>query len=227
MLANQLARAACACCIIDRHSGPAQQTRRIGVQAPHAGDLRQARHRPTRRWRSASAARRELWAQGRLTARIPSATCGKAMSPFPFIFMLGQDDNERIMGEQLRELGVDVQWNTELVGLEQQRDMVDATLKQPDGTSALVRAAWVGGLRRRAQRGARADGIDFPGAPYEHVFFVADIEATGDMVPTSSTSTCGRTAFHLFFPMRGKDHWRVVGILPPELRGRDDSTSRT
>ena len=28
--------------------------------------------------------------------------------------MLGQDDNERIMGEKLRELGVDVEWNTEL-----------------------------------------------------------------------------------------------------------------
>ena len=31
-----------------------------------------------------------------------------------------------------------------------------------------------------------------------------------------------RDGFHLFFPMRGKDHWRIVGILPPELRGRDD-----
>jgi hypothetical protein len=28
--------------------------------------------------------------------------------------------------------------------------------------------------------------------------------------------------FHLFFPMRGQDHWRVVGILPPELRERDE-----
>ena len=30
--------------------------------------------------------------------------------------------------------------------------------------------------------------------------------------------------FHLFFPMRGADHWRVVGILPQELRGREDLT---
>ena len=27
------------------------------------------------------------------------------------------------------------------------------------------------------------NGIGFPGAPYDHVFFVADTEATGPMVP--------------------------------------------
>jgi hypothetical protein len=31
-----------------------------------------------------------------------------------------------------------------------------------------------------------------------------------------------RSGFHLFFPMRGEDHWRAVGIVPPELRARDD-----
>ncbi len=30
--------------------------------------------------------------------------------------------------------------------------------------------------------------------------------------------------FHLFFPMRGTDHWRIVGILPPSLRDRSDVT---
>src|SRR5262249_50571774 len=26
--------------------------------------------------------------------------------------------------------------------------------------------------------------------------------------------------FHLLFPMRGKDHWRIAGILPPRLRNK-------
>ena len=33
------------------------------------------------------------------------------------------------MGDKLRELGVSVQWNTELVGLAQDADKVEATLK--------------------------------------------------------------------------------------------------
>ena len=45
---------------------------------------------------------------------------------------------------------------------------------------------------------------------------------TEPMVPDEINVDSWREGFHLFFPMRGSDHWRVVGILPPELRGRDD-----
>ena len=31
-----------------------------------------------------------------------------------------------------------------------------------------------------------------------------------------------RDGFHLFFPMRGRDRWRAIGILPKALRNRDD-----
>ena len=68
------------------------------------------------------------------------------------------------------------------------------------------------------------NGITFPGAPYEHVFFVADMEATGSMVPDEVNVYLWREGFHLLFPMRGKDHWRIVGILPPALRDRKDVT---
>ena len=68
------------------------------------------------------------------------------------------------------------------------------------------------------------NGIAFPGAPYEHVFFVADTEATGPMVPDELNVYLWHSGFHLFFPMRGENHWRVVGILPAELRDRGDLT---
>jgi 2-polyprenyl-6-methoxyphenol hydroxylase-like FAD-dependent oxidoreductase len=31
-----------------------------------------------------------------------------------------------------------------------------------------------------------------------------------------------RRGFHLFFPMRGRHRWRVIGILPPHLRDKPD-----
>src|SRR5205085_1351416 len=65
-------------------------------------------------------------------------------------------------------------------------------------------------------------GIDFPGAPYEHVFFVADVKATGSMVPDEVNVYLWKDGFHLLFPMRGADHWRIVGILPAALRGKED-----
>ena len=117
-----------------------------------------------------------------------------------------------------------VQWNTELVGLAQEADQVTATLKQPDGTMREITAAWVAGCDGAHSAVRELNGIAFQGAPYEHVFFVADTQVTGPMVPDELNVYLWREGFHLFFPMRGTDHWRVVGIVPPELRGRTDLT---
>jgi 2-polyprenyl-6-methoxyphenol hydroxylase-like FAD-dependent oxidoreductase len=222
MLANQLARRGIYAMIVDRHSGPAQQSRAMAVQArtleiySKMGIIDQALALGAR----GTAA--NMWASGQLTARIPIGDIGKSLSPFPFILMLGQDDNERIMGEKLRSQGVDVQWNTELIAFEQQPDHVAVTLKQPDGSTRKLSTSWVAGCDGSHSCVREMSGITFPGAPYEHVFFVADTEATGSMKPDELNVYLWRDGFHLFFPMRGKNRWRVIGILPENMRNRAD-----
>ena len=66
------------------------------------------------------------------------------------------------------------------------------------------------------------NGIGFPGAPYRQTFFVADTEARGEMKPAELNVYLWRDGFHLFFPMRGENRWRVIGILPKSLRERAD-----
>jgi 2-polyprenyl-6-methoxyphenol hydroxylase-like FAD-dependent oxidoreductase len=222
MLANQLVRRGVRVLIIDRHSGPAQQTRALGVQARTLEIYAQLGivDRALELGKRATGA--NLWAQGRRLARIPLGEAGAPLTPYPYILILGQDDNEKIMGEKLHELGGAVEWETELVGLEQQRDSVRATLKMPDGSSRTITAAWVGGCDGAHSSVRELNGITFPGAPYEHVFFVADTEATGSMVPDEVNVYLWRNGFHLLFPMRGTDHWRIVGIVPEELRDRHD-----
>ena len=221
MLANQLVRRGVRVMIVDRHSGPSLQTRALGVQArtmeiyAQLGIVDQALELGKRGTGA------NLWAQGRKMARVPLGNVGKDVTPYPYILVLGQDDNERIMGDKLRELGTSVQWETELVDLEQGADQVKATLRAPDGTKREVAAAWVAGCDGAHSAVRELNGIAFPGAPYEHVFFVADVEATGSMVADEINVYLWRDGFHLLFPMRGKDHWRIVGILSPELRGRD------
>ena len=51
---------------------------------------------------------------------------------------------------------------------------------------------------------------------------MADTEATGPMKPGELNVYMWQDGFHLFFPMRGKDRWRVIGILPKALRARTD-----
>src|SRR5689334_18567525 len=222
MLANQLGRRGVRTMIIDRHSGPAQQTRAMAV---HARTL-EIYSKLGIAERSLELGRRgngaNMWVEGKQAARIPLGDIGRSVSPFPFVLMLGQDDNERIMGEHLRNWGIDVQWTTELIAFEQETGCVAATLKLPNGSTRMVTAAYVAGCDGGRSAVRELSRITFPGAPYEHVFFVADTEATGAMVPEELNVYLWRDGFHLFFPMRGKDRWRVIGILPKKLRGRDD-----
>jgi 2-polyprenyl-6-methoxyphenol hydroxylase-like FAD-dependent oxidoreductase len=224
MLANQLGRRGVRALIIDRHAGPSLQTRALGVQArtleiyAHLGIVEQALELGKR------ATGANMWVQGRRAARIPFGDTGRGLSPYPFLLILGQDDNERLLGDALRDQGMAVEWNTELVGLAQESGQVKAKVKRPDGTIAEVTAAWVAGCDGAHGAVRELSGIAFEGAPYEHVFFVADTQMTGSMVPDEVNIYLWREGFHLFFPMRGTDHWRLVGILPPDMRGRDDLT---
>ena len=162
MLANQLVRRGVRVLIIDRHPGPSLQTRALGVQArtmeiyAQLGIIGRALELGKRGTGA------NLWAQGRRMAHVPLGDAGRSVTPYPFILILGQDDNERIMGEKLSELGVTVQWNTELIDFSQHADHVVATLKTPDGGNAHPHRRLHRRLRRRAQRGAQAFEHRFP-----------------------------------------------------------------
>jgi 2-polyprenyl-6-methoxyphenol hydroxylase-like FAD-dependent oxidoreductase len=210
--------------ILDRHAGPSVQTRALGVQARTLEIYSQLGivERALELGKRATGA--NMWAEGRRTARVPLGDIGRDMSPYPFILILGQDDTERLLGERLHRWDMAIEWNTELVGLAQGADQVTAKLKQPDGTIREVTAAWVAGCDGARSAVRELNGITFQGAPYEHVFFVADTQMTGPMVPDELNIYFWRDGFHLFFPMRGTDHWRIVGIVPPALRGTDDQT---
>src|SRR3979490_2790234 len=134
MLANQLVRRGVRMLIIDRHAGPSLETRALGVQArtleiySHLGIVDRALELGKRSTGG------NIWADGQRRARVGLSDAGDKVTPYPFLLILGQDDNERIMGDHLRELGSTVQWNMELVSLTQQADSVTAVLKLPDGS---------------------------------------------------------------------------------------------
>lgn len=221
MLGNQLGRRGTRAVIIDRSPGPSIQTKALGVQArtleiySRLGIADRALELGQR------ATGANMWVEGRRVARVPLGDIGRDLSPYPFLLILGQDDNERLLGERLADWGMEVHWDTELVGLEQHAGHVTATLKCAGGSTCEIQARWVAGCDGAHSAVRNLSGIVFPGARYEHVFFVADTTVTGPIVPDELNIYLWRNGFHLFFPMRGEDHWRVVGIVPRELRARD------
>src|SRR6188472_4030947 len=92
MLANQLTRRGVRPTVIDRHSGPAQQSRAMAVHArtieiyAKLGIAARAVERGTQ----GNGA--NLWVGGKRKARVPLEEMGKDLSPFPYVLMLGQDE---------------------------------------------------------------------------------------------------------------------------------------
>ena len=133
MLANQLARRGIRLMIIDRHAGPARETRALGVQArtleiyQHLGIVDAA-------LALGKAPSRQLLGPGEARGPHPPGRYRAWTRVLSLPAHPGQDDNERLLGENLRTLGREVQWNTELVGLAQDAEASTATLKQPDGS---------------------------------------------------------------------------------------------
>src|SRR3954468_4677526 len=88
MLANQLARRGVRALIVDRHAGPALETRALGVQArtleiyAHLGLVEAALGLGKR------AAAANMWARGRRAARLPLGDIGRGLSPYPFLLIL-------------------------------------------------------------------------------------------------------------------------------------------
>ena len=90
MLANQLVRHGVRPMIIDRHPGPARETRALGVQArtleiyQHLGIADAALALGKR------ATGANLWAEGHLSARIPLGDIGRGRAPIPSCSFLGR-----------------------------------------------------------------------------------------------------------------------------------------
>src|SRR5438093_12705536 len=114
MLANQLVRRGVRVRIIDRHAGPARESRALGVQArtleiySHLGIAEQA----VALGKRADGA--VLWAEGRRAARVPLGDIGRDVSPYPYLLVLVQEDKEILQCEARSERGLVGRWSDRL-----------------------------------------------------------------------------------------------------------------
>src|ERR1700737_4676258 len=120
-----------------------------------------------------------LWVAGRRAAHAVFGDMGVGLSPFPYALIFPQDEHERLLIDRLAEAGVTIERRTELVGFESANDSVIAHIREHDGTEATCTAAYIAGCDGAHSTVREALGIGFPGGTYEHLFYVADVGASG------------------------------------------------
>ena len=166
-----------------------------------------------------------LWVAGKKAARALFGDMGAGLSPFPYALIFPQDEHERLLIDRLEEVGVQVERQTELLSFEDAGDRVLGRLKRAGGTPETCEAAYIAGCDGAHSRVREALQIGFPGGVYNHLFYVADVEASGATVNGELHVALDRTDFLAVFPLKGEGRARLVGTVREESAQQQDNLS--
>jgi 2-polyprenyl-6-methoxyphenol hydroxylase-like FAD-dependent oxidoreductase len=109
-----------------------------------------------------------------------------------------------------------LQRRTALVEFAQAPDRVRIRLKHASGEEETCEAAYVAGCDGAHSRVREVLGVGFPGGTYSHVFYVADVVASGPVINDELHVALDDADFLGIFPLKGGRTGRLIGTVPAE-----------
>ena len=163
-----------------------------------------------------------IWVDGKKRAHARFGAMGKGQSPFPYFTIYPQDEHEKMLIAKLAAVGIQVEREVELVGLDEDRDhFVTARLRDAKGNESRSRCAFLAGCDGAHSFVREATKAGFPGGTYEHVFYVADVEASGPVANGMLHVSLDAADFLAVFPLKEDGHVRLVGTVHNQAAQRD------
>jgi 2-polyprenyl-6-methoxyphenol hydroxylase-like FAD-dependent oxidoreductase len=217
VLALWLARLGVRVRIIDRTQEPGTTSRAVAVHARTLELYRQIglADAVVQGGRKALAA--NLWTTGKHVARAVLGDMGAGLSPYPFALIYPQDEHEQLLIERLATAGVRVERQTELLSFEEAADCVRVRLQRPDGSEEACAVAYLAGCDGAHSTVRETLRIGFQGGTYSHLFYVADVQASGPATNGEIHVALDATDFLVAFPLTEEGHARLIGTV------RDDT----
>jgi 2-polyprenyl-6-methoxyphenol hydroxylase-like FAD-dependent oxidoreductase len=157
-----------------------------------------------------------LWVKSRPAARVPLGNLGLGLTPFPFPLIFPQDEHEALLIDRLSALGIEIERQVELADFEDRGGEIRATLRKA-GTEEVGSYAYLAGCDGARSRVREVLGTGFPGGTYDHLFYVADVEAAGSPMNGELHIDLDEADFLAVFPLRDTGRARLIGSV------RDDA----
>jgi 2-polyprenyl-6-methoxyphenol hydroxylase-like FAD-dependent oxidoreductase len=204
--------------LIDRAAQPGTTSRALAVQARTLEFYGQIDLARTVVERGHHVRAVNLWVAGKRRASAMLGDLGAALSPYPFAALVfPQEEHERLLIERLAALGVVVERGYELASFEESGREVRARLQRSDGGIESVEAAYIAGCDGAHSAVRTTLDIGFGGGTYDHLFYVADVQAAGAVVDGNIHVALDTTDFLAIFARRPAGAVRLVGTV------RDDA----
>jgi 2-polyprenyl-6-methoxyphenol hydroxylase-like FAD-dependent oxidoreductase len=157
-----------------------------------------------------------LWVRAKPAARIALQNLGSGLTPFSFPIIFPQDEHETLLIKRLSDLGVEVERQVELADFENRGGEIRATLRK-GGSEEVDSYAYLAGCDGARSRVREVLGTGFPGGTYNHLFYVADIDAAGPCMNGELHVDLDDADFLAVFPLRQTGAGRLIGSV------RDDA----
>jgi 2-polyprenyl-6-methoxyphenol hydroxylase-like FAD-dependent oxidoreductase len=163
-----------------------------------------------------------LWVAGKKAAHAVLGEMGEGLSPFPFALIFPQDEHERLLIERLEEAGVQVERRTELIKFADSADGIVAHLQLPDGDQETCQATYIAGCDGAHSTVRQSLQIGFAGGIYDHLFYVADVQASGATINGELHIALDRSDFLVVFPLKSDGRARLIGTVRQEAEHQRD-----
>lgn len=170
----ELARRGVSVRVIDKLPQPTSQSRAIAVHARSLDMFDRIGIVDELVSTGIKATAMQLYAGHRKLFRVP---LGGVEGAFPFTLTTAQTETERVLDERLQSLGAAVERGVELVGLTQDDDAAQLTLRHLNGSIERVRAPWVIGADGGHSAVRRLVGTKLKGCFEGERFVLGDVDA--------------------------------------------------
>jgi 2-polyprenyl-6-methoxyphenol hydroxylase-like FAD-dependent oxidoreductase len=164
-----------------------------------------------------------LWVGGRIVTQVNVHEIGLGLGPYDYMFIYPQDEHEALLEGALAELGVKVERSTELMAFTDDGDCVRAVLRNPEGVEEMCEALYLAGCDGARSKVRETLDTGFPGGTYSQLFYVADVEASGEPVDGNLNLDLDQADFLAVFPLKADGHVRLVGAISDERAAHADT----
>lgn len=161
-----------------------------------------------------------LWVTGKRRAHLPFFNFGTDLSPYSFALIYPQDEHERMLIGHLERSGVRIERPTSLLGFDDKGDRVVARLQRADGAVETCEASYIAGCDGAHSTVRESLKIGFQGGTYEHLFYVADVDAAGPVMNGEVHVGLDVNEFLAVFPLKDEGCARLVGTLRDTSRDK-------
>ena len=224
-MAAELTRHGVPCRIIDKKSGITDKTKALTLQSrtmevfEDMGLIEEVleKGRPVAGF--------SFYTEGKRIFHVASAELD---TPYPYIMLYPQFETERSLYNHLNSLGVEVEWNTDILKLHQNRGEIQVSLKHPSGEIEQIEPDYLIACDGGRSFCRKALNVKLEGETFDSEFLIADLKLDWDNPPTKDEWHGYFTdrGFVLIASLDGENSWRMVTEVPWDIQDEsaDDSS---